>query len=230
MHLSARSRAFIQGACALSLSAGTVACLGGGEPPTVVARAESVDIGNGPLLLSPEVSACNASIVNGSFESPTVPRTWVQTFVNDTTGWSHDLGVEIWHAFGGVRAKDGKQHAEVSANGQGSIWQDLCLPEGTPLKFSFFLRGRNPNEKLRVQLLDAQQMVLSDSIYDATQGVWVNHIFDTGTISSAAPVQLKFRTEAYYLNNEGEGNLLDGVALVSGSLKNSPCKGSKCTP
>jgi hypothetical protein len=119
-----------------------------------------------PLLLVCVVAvalcpAANAiSLINPSFEQPVFAPNSVNIVPDGTVpGWhttESDHAIEIWHQFfNGVPAFDGTQFAELDANAEGTLYQDVTgIAAGQVLTFHFAHRGRVTVESMQLDITD----------------------------------------------------------------------------
>ncbi len=100
-------------------------------------------------------SFCIESIINESFEEPTISGSSIQN-ESAIPGWSttaSDQQIEIWQSgFLGVDSYDGTQHAELNANQNGALYQSLCLTPGTVMNWSARHRGRDGDDTMQVRI------------------------------------------------------------------------------
>lgn len=89
--------------------------------------------------------------VNLSFEQPVIGSNWE---IIATPGWStNDAGTEIWQSgFNGAVAPNGNQLAELQANNNSADWQDFPTLPGDIIDWSFFHKGRQDNDTVRVNI------------------------------------------------------------------------------
>jgi len=210
-----------------SLAAGVLLLLSGCGPDTlpsapeastvrtVVAQAGSV----GTLATCP--GGFPSGIVNGSFEETEVPSGDWGIYSTEATSWSHSGdGVEIWNGLFGVFGYESNQLAEVNVNSSSDmIWQDVCIPAGAPLTFSFAHRSRDGGtETVRVSLIDLgsdgvlqpEDPVLFEQVFTAGISSWALH---SGTAVAAAPgtpIRIRFQPVS---PGGGSGNLIDAVVF-----------------
>lgn len=103
------------------------------------------------------VDICYEPIVNESFESPVIPNTSYRVLnENVVPGWfttATDGRIELWsHRFLGVPAFDGNQFAELNANQNSALYQNLCLTPGTVMAWSLRHRGRAGIDVMQVRI------------------------------------------------------------------------------
>jgi len=103
------------------------------------------------------VNICYEPIINESFESPVIPNNSYRVLdENSVPGWqttATDGRIEIWSdRFLGVPAFDGNQFAELNANQNSALYQNLCLTPGTVMAWSLRHRGRAGVDVMRVRI------------------------------------------------------------------------------
>lgn len=103
------------------------------------------------------VDICYEPIINESFESPIIPNTSYRILnENDVPGWfttATDGRIELWSdRFLGVPSFDGNQFAELNANQNSALYQNLCLTPGTVMAWSLRHRGRAGIDVMQVRI------------------------------------------------------------------------------
>jgi gliding motility-associated-like protein/uncharacterized repeat protein (TIGR01451 family) len=103
------------------------------------------------------VDICFEPIVNESFENPVIPSNSYRILHESAIeGWSTtatDGSIELWSdRFLGVPAFDGNQFAELNANQNSALYQNLCLTPGTVMAWSLRHRGRAGVDVMRVRI------------------------------------------------------------------------------
>jgi hypothetical protein len=182
---------------------------------TVVAQAVSV----GTLATCP--GGFPSGIVNGSFEDTEVPSGGWGIYSTAQTSWSFNgAGVEIWNGLFEVFGYESNQLAEVNVNSNGDmLWQDVCIPAGAPLTFSFAHRARGGGtETVRASLIDLgsdgvfqpEDPVLFEQVYTAGLSVWALHSGTAASTAPGTPIRIRFQPVQ---PGGGEGNLIDAVVF-----------------
>ena len=118
------------------------------------------------------MGSANASLVNGSFESPLgggaeltsdwASRNFVITDQNNVPGWKTTAStgnIEIWRQPGpdltGVPAYDGQRYAELNADTIGALFQNVTgITAGTQLGWQLAHRGRAGSDTMRLNIID----------------------------------------------------------------------------
>jgi len=98
---------------------------------------------------------CFESIINESFEDPIVSGTSIldQALVPGWFTTATDSQIEIWESGSiGVDSYEGNQHAELNANENGGLYQNLCLTPGTEITWSLRHRGREGEDEMRLRI------------------------------------------------------------------------------
>ncbi|MDE3741882.1 T9SS type B sorting domain-containing protein [Maribacter polysaccharolyticus] len=184
-----------------------------------VADIVDVDDDNDGIYDSDECEGafCYESIVNESFEAPTVSGF---SIVDESTvpGWNTtatDQKIELWESgFMGVNSYNGNQHAEINANLYGALYQNLCLTPGTVMNWSFRHRGRDGVDEIQLKIgadlasATVQQTMASDNtawtLYSGTYTVPVgqsNTVFVFEAVSTAS-------------GSASSGNFIDDVKIT----------------
>ncbi len=160
-------------------------------------------------------------LLNAGFEAPLVgscPLVQDGPFCHfpaaDITGWqtsSMDQVIEIWQdEFHGVPAAEGSQFGELDATSPDTLWQDLELPPGQLMYWSFQHHGRNGVERLEL-LIGPPDALVSIGLFSSDVDAWQTHTGlyrvreDAGSVTRFA---LASRTGL------AEGNLVDAVVFA----------------
>jgi hypothetical protein len=179
------------------------------------------------LLGTVSTGQATVIVVDGGFETPSLAangQNWTSSSTA-ATGWSTtepDHKIEVWTSgFYGVSAYEGNQFAEINANEQATLFQDVSgLLKGLQIDFSFAHRGRVTNESMRFSITDlgadglygtADDTTLFSQVYTDGTSAW-------GTYTSGSTAQilttgdtLRFSFES--LTPGSYGNFLDGVEI-----------------
>ncbi len=164
----------------------------------------------------------SVSLVNGSFEEPTVTDSagWQlfpdasQQKPNSVPGWlttATDHMIEIWKSgMGGVPSDEGQQFAELNANQVSSLYQDLATTPGMKLYWRLSHRGRQGEDTMALDIgapgATAEQQRMTDG-----NTAW-GHYEGTYTVPAGqTTTRFAFRSIAAAGGNKGIGNLLDGI-------------------
>lgn len=133
-------------------------------------------------------------------------------------GWSSTTGeIELWDTgFNGVPAYQGNVFAEMNANTNGTLFQNICLINGEPFGWTFAHRARTggPNtQTARFQVASSSgtviQTLATQSSTTANQ-VW-NVNTGTATYTGASGLQ---RVQFTTTDSGSYGNFLDAIQLT----------------
>lgn len=170
-----------------------------------------------------------SDLVNGSFELPVMGSSFYLVDPSLTSWSTTDSHVEIWGT-SMVAPYEGLQSIELNAFLRyGNVWQDLCIPAGTPLSFSFAHRGRETTEALEVSFIDLgingtfddDDLVLYSGRFEADPSEWVLNEVTTGASSNGTPIRMRFLT-VEPVRSASFGNLIDAVVLNGGASPPPP--------
>lgn len=206
-----------QSVVAPALSSGSTEATAGGA----VALGSAVSANSCPVGM-------RTFVLNGSFEAPAVARGAALFIPASETSWStndRDSELEIWNRFGGVRAADGAQLSELNVRTSTTIWQDICVPAGASLPWSFAHRSRNGGlEEVRLVIteLGEPHSVLVDVVLQGGIGTWATHSSSVPVVSNGIPLRFELRSESVP-GSLDSGNLLDDVKF--GIV---PCTKKRC--
>lgn len=152
-------------------------------------------------------------LVNGSFEANVVAKNnWNYFTAAQVAGWEGS-NIEIWHGLNGVKAGEGKQHAELNADGnnQGawSIYQNFATEMGKTYDFSFMYRARaNNNEAFLFSIGDIKTTVDNHTVSE-----WLK--FSGSFTANSLLSSIRFTS----LNNGTMGNFLDDVQVIAAPVQ-----------
>jgi hypothetical protein len=171
-----------------------------------------------------------ASVQNGDFETPDLGSGATYSLLSPgaVPGWgTTDSAIEIWaNGFNGVPSYTGTQHAEINANVNGTLFQDVAgIAAGARLDFGFAHRARQGTDVMRFDLTDlggdgvfgtADDAVLFSDQFTATTAAW-----EVNGSSAFAPVtaqggtlRLSFTPISTGSGSLSIGNFLDDVRLA----------------
>ncbi|WP_214412801.1 Ig-like domain-containing protein [Sphaerisporangium fuscum] len=165
------------------------------------------------------------SLVNGSFEAPTVTgfQMLPDASTNPGIGWhttATDNLLEFWRTgYQGVPAADGQQFAELNANMFSTLYQDLPTIPGTVMTWSLYHRGVAGTDTMHVLIgapgATVAQTPTGASSPDITDGntAWRRY---TGTYvvpPGQTVTRFSFGSVSTAGGNPATGNLLDGVVF-----------------
>lgn len=167
--------------------------------------------------LPPCAQVADSRLVDGGFETPAVadctdgPECAFQAPQVpgwDTTGELQQI--EIWlDGHLGVPAPEGAQFAELDASSQDALFQDVALPAGQLMYWSFLHRGRNGPDSLEL-LLGPPDAPFSQGLFESPTGSWTFYsgLYTVGDDESVTRFTLASRSGIK------EGNLVDAVVFA----------------
>ena len=133
-------------------------------------------------------------------------------------GWDSTTGeIELWDSnFNGVPAYDGNVFAEMNANVNGTLYQDICLVNGEPITWTFAHRARAggaATQTARFQVANSSGTVLQTL---ATQNsTTANQIWNVNSGTVTYTGASGFQRVQFTTTNTGSfGNFLDGIQLT----------------
>lgn len=149
--LSTRVLRGVSLAALLVLAAGLVAVAS-----PVEASAQTAGDADGDRIPDNEEMDSRALLVNADFEDVnpaladavwgSAPRRAMQFDASEIPGWGtteNTNRIEVWEAgYANVPSQSGKHHAEINANDNAILWQDLSTTPGSTLEWSIWHRGR----------------------------------------------------------------------------------------
>jgi uncharacterized repeat protein (TIGR01451 family) len=173
------------------------------------------------ILLPTPAHAQLRSLLNPSFElndpaGPGAPNYEIITN-GSVVGWDSTTGeIELWDTnFNGVPAYQGNVFAEMNANVNGTLYQNICLINGEPIGWTFAHRARAggaATQTARFQVANSGGTVLQTLAIQASttaNQVW-NVNTGTTTYTGASGLQ---RVQFNTLDAGSFGNFLDGIQL-----------------
>lgn len=133
-------------------------------------------------------------------------------------GWDSTTGeIELWDTnFNGVPAYEGNVFAEMNANVNGTLYQNICLINGEPIGWTFAHRARSggaATQTARFQVANSGGTVLQTL---ATQNsttanqVWNVNSGNTTYTGASGLQRVQFNTT----NSGSFGNFLDGIQMI----------------
>jgi|GEM_PF-4032081 len=155
-------------------------------------------------------------LANAGFETPAVTcanGTFCQFPAAETEGWHTDDAaqvIEIWRdGYKGVPAPVGVQFVELNANAPDTLWQELALPPGQLMYWSFLHRGRNGLESLQLRIGPPDADVLQ-GVFSSPEDAWYQYsgLYRVGADEAVT------RFALVSLADLAEGNLVDGVVFA----------------
>ena len=173
------------------------------------------------------VSSLRANLlVNAGFESPAIPKdTFSIMNQSQVPGWkstASDHAIEIWSTpFNGVSAFEGNQFAEINANMQEALYQDVTgIAAGEKLTFQLAHRGRLTVESMRFTITDlgadgiagtADDVTLFAKTYSDGTANWgfYTSATESAIISKGDTIRVSYAS----LTAGSYGNFLDGLSF-----------------
>lgn len=176
----------------------------------------------------PETFECVAELLlNQGFEQPTdfsvAPQIWGSAPIQaaafdegDIPGWlttAPDGRIELWKSgFNGVQSYEGNQHAEINANQEASLYQDVPTVPGQVLLWKFAHRGRGGDDVISLFIGEPgnESLVTTETTgtaqWEEYYGIYTVPVDQTTT---------RFRWEAVSTGsgNRSVGNFLDAISF-----------------
>ncbi len=161
-------------------------------------------------------------MTNGGFESNDPGGAGAPTFAivasSTVPGWEASTNeIELWDSnFQGVPSHSGNVFAEMNANTQGSLFQNICLTNGETLRWSFAHRARSggaATQTAQFQIANSGGTVVQTLATQASttaQGWNVNANSSGVTYSGASGVQ---RVQFTTTDAGSVGNFLDSISI-----------------
>lgn len=179
-----------------------------------------------PALAADDCGTGAASVENGGFETPgTGPNSYWMFPEAEIPPWrTTDLFgvVEIWgDGNGGVPAYEGGNFAELNANSDGTLYQDVVTTPGATMTWTLAHRGRLGSDAMRVLIGDAATADPDgDAGWDYVSGDLVdnNFVWGTHTDSYVVPegqtcTRFGFRAVSTANGDSSVGNFLDAIVF-----------------
>lgn len=174
------------------------------------------------MLLANPAQAQLRSLANPGFElndpqGPGAPNFEIVTN-GSVVGWDSTTGeIELWDTnFNGVPAYSGNVFAEMNANVNGTLFQNICLVNGEPLGWTFAHRARPGGAAIQIANFEVANSggTLIQSL--ATQNSsTANQIWNVNSGSVTYTGPSGFQRVQFSTPNTGSfGNFLDGIQLT----------------
>lgn len=175
-----------------------------------IRRISALSVFSISLLVAAPASA--NLIINGGFEQPDVASgSWRYFSAGAVDGWEGD-NIEIWDNYGGVRAYEGSQFAELNAHpfsgSEFGIFQSFATTIGQSYDLNFAYRARrSDSESFDVSVMPGTTW----NVDDHSVGAW--SLFSGSFVASSALTTLTFTT---VIPETGTvGNFLDNVRVTA---------------
>ena len=180
-----------------------------------------------------------ATVIDGGFETPVIgTNNWTLIDQSQFTGWkttASDHKIELWSTgFSGVTAFQGNQFAEINANMQSTLYQDITgVAVNEKVSFTLAHRGRLTTEAMQFTITDlgtdgiygtADDTTLFSKTYsDGTSG-WGSYssATESAIITKGNAMRLSFAS----LVPGSYGNFLDGVSFSATPMAMAPEPGT----
>lgn len=137
--------------------------------------------------------------------------------IASVTGWSSTTGeIELWDSnFNGVSAYVGNVFAEMNANTNGTLFQNICLINGEPFGWTFAHRARSggpATQTVRFQVASSTGTLIQTL---ATQGsTTANQVWNVNTGSATYSGASGMQRVQFTTSDAGSfGNFLDAIQL-----------------
>jgi uncharacterized repeat protein (TIGR01451 family) len=163
----------------------------------------------------------NAALVNGSFESPVIAaNTWAPLDEAAVPGWetsATDGRIEIWRApFNGVPVPAGSQFAEVNANQQSRLFQDIATTPGDTIRWQLQHRGRTGVDVMEVRIgAPAGALTLQSTL--STGLAWRTYSGTYTVPPGQTTTRISLDSISSANGNPTFGNFVDDVTVTSGA-------------
>lgn len=181
------------------------------------------------LLLISSTNVNAGLLLNGSFEAqditPSHFRFVDSSLVDDWQTTASDNQIEVWNdGFQGVNAYNGKQHVELNANENSTLFQDVAgISSGSLLDFFFAHRARqslfvsmDPNTVFDEMQLSITDIVTGSVLFSQNYRTGLEWQLYTGNdVATATGNTLRFAYTAISTStgNNTVGNFLDYVGF-----------------
>lgn len=154
-------------------------------------------------------------LINGDFEQPNFGR-FAFADASTVPGWettATDNKIEFWPSgFLGVPSYDGNQFVELNANqGLAALYQDVAIPSGTNLVWSFAHRGRAGVDVMNFEVGPPGGPYQTIGTYSDGPGQWVEY----SGVYQIPPGQNTTRFYFTSATGTASGNLLDGIKFYT---------------
>ena len=180
------------------------------EAELLVAAMKSTEV------VSPCARIGRNQLVNPGFETPVVtcfPGTFCRFPAAEVDGWQTSSAqevIEIWHdGYMDVPAPAGSQYVELNADSRDTLSQQLALPPGQLMYWSFVHRGRNGIEGVELRIGSPRAETLQGA-FSSPEDAWYPYsgLYRVGNDEPVTRFALVSRTGA------AEGNLVDSVVFA----------------
>ena len=175
----------------------------------IVAAMESTEV------VSPCARIGRNQLINSGFETPVVcfANNFCRFPAAEVDGWQTSSAtevIEIWHDGKlDVPAPAGSQYVELNADSRDTLSQQLALPPGQLMYWSFVHRGRNGIEGVELRIGSPRAEVLQGA-FSSPENAWYPYsgLYRVGNDEPVTRFALVSRT------GTTEGNLIDNVVFA----------------
>jgi hypothetical protein len=208
--------------CLVAVAVTALAC----DPRGISVGTEELCVADSDLLVAqahstePPLSTCarigENELIGGGFEEPAVAcdsTTFCQVPAADVAGWrttSSTQVIEVWHGdYQGVPAPEGDQFVELDASSPDTLSQDVALPPGQLMYWSFLHRGRDAVESVELSI-GPPDATVSQGLFSSPTGAWYRKrgLYRVGEAETITRFELASRSGI------AEGNLIDAVVFA----------------
>ncbi|KGL38718.1 hypothetical protein BMT55_06940 [Listeria newyorkensis] len=171
----------------------------------------------------PKLAADNETIqlVNGSFENPVIDKTYALLDASLVPGWNTTAVsnlIEIQRNYGGVKAADGDQHAELNSDSVAALYQDVETIPGKTIRWKVSHRGRSGIDTAVVKFGAPDKDLSLITTMSSGNKAWVNYQ-GTYTIPEGQTVtRFEFEAISTADGNKGSGNFIDDIVFSTPSV------------
>ena len=169
------------------------------------------------------------AVVNGSFEEPDIdfnqalflqswgnfPNVAVTYLDSNVGGWSTthlDHRIEIWQSgFNLVGSYNGSQHAEINANGDAALYQDVATAPGQTMVWSFAHRGRSGPDTIDLNIGPADGLLTTVQTITTDQNEWIVYSGEYIVPAGQDITRFEYRAVSTASGNNTVGNFLDNI-------------------
>ncbi|MEM8860119.1 MAG: hypothetical protein AAGD96_17445, partial [Chloroflexota bacterium] len=174
-------------------------------------------------------SSLPIAVVNGSFENPDIdfnealfkqkwgnfPVVAVTYLDSDVAGWStthSDNRIEIWQTeFNRVDSFNGSQHAEINANGDAALYQDVATTPGATMVWSFAHRGRSGPDTIQLNIGPASGSRVTVGTMTTDKNAWVVYTGEYVVPENQTVTRFEYEAVSTASGNNTVGNFLDNI-------------------
>ncbi|MEE9303916.1 MAG: GEVED domain-containing protein [Thiotrichaceae bacterium] len=181
------------------------------------------------ITLASPVNVCSPNLLNNGFEEAPLPSTFFIKAEEEIIGWStlanspssgsnyfQRNSIEIWKSgFLSVPAYQGGYFAEINAYINGSLYQDVELPPGTTVGWSFAHRGRSGVDTIQVNM-GAPGALTSQGQFSTGNTEWKVYSGSYTVPAGQTVTRFAFQAVSTANGNTSTGNFIDAVQLPGG--------------